>query len=174
MDDTLNIRMPRCLQGILLGLALLLTPSGSEAQDRAAVGMLGGITQYDLDGVGEAPHVSIRGSSALDRPIVFEGALSYFSYFTQGQGHIWHVLPEVQVQWQYLRSHVHPYAGAGLGASHGRSGEASTTDLTLSVSGGLRVPVARGWYLVGEVRVRSIDPWTGSNADIGVGIVGRL
>lgn len=174
MNRTLNISMPRGLPGILMGFVLMLSPTCTLAQDRAAVAVLGGVTQYDLDGVGEAPLVSIRGSSSLDRPIVFEGALSYFTYFTQVQGHIWHVLPEVQVQWQYVHSNLRPYVGMGLGASHGRSGEASTTDLTLSVAGGLRVPVSQAWSLMGELRVRSIDPWTGTTADIGVGIVGRL
>lgn len=154
--------------------ALFFVPLGVAGQQGAALGVLGGVTQYDLGGVGIAPAVSFRATSPLDRRVVVEGAFTYFSYSSQAKETTWHVLPEAQVQVQWVRWGLRPFFGLGMGASRASSDNDSATDLTFSVAGGARRRIAQGWTLTGELRVRSIDPWAGTTADWGLGILGPL
>lgn len=54
-------------------------------------------------------------------------------------------------------------AGAGLAADLDGPG---STDLTLFAALGGSVRAAAGWEILGELRVRSVDPWTGTTADM--------
>jgi len=162
-----------------LGLALLVAaaaifPAHAHAQDRGSFTVLGGITHLDLSGVATAPIVSFRGTSSLDRTLVVEGALGYLAYGSQADLTVHHLLPEVQVQVQRRGSRTRSYLGAGVGLSHERWPEADFTELTTSAAVGIRVPMGADWSLQGEVRLRAIDPWTGSTVDFGMGVAGHF
>jgi hypothetical protein len=47
-------------------------------------------------------------------------------------------------------------------------GRESATDLTGSMAGGVRVPLAAGWAIGGELRIRAIDPFHGTTGDWGL------
>jgi len=164
-------------------LALLLVPAPAIAQDgdRGSAAVLGGVSQYDLSGTGTSAVVSLRGTTALERPLLLEGALAYLPYTSQGSSRVHHVLPEVQAQLQWVRDGIRPYLGAGVGASFARweaddfgDGGRTETDLTVSGAGGVRWPLGPAWAIQGELRIRAIDPWTGTTADWGLGTVGRF
>lgn len=156
---------------LLVALGVFLDSTTALGQ-QGTLGLVGGITQYDLSGVGTAPVIAFRGTTSLNRPVVFEVGFGYFSYSTQGEESTRHLLPEAQLQWQWTRTGLRPYLGAGLGASRASSHAGSVTDLSLSAAGGVRRPMAGGWTLVAELRLRAIDPWAATTADFGLGILG--
>lgn len=168
------------LIGSSIGLALACAglPPTALAQSGGSVGLLAGVSQYDLSGVGTVPTASFRATTGLERTLLGELALGYFAYTSQGDRQVNHVMPEIQLQAQWPREGLRPYMGAGAGFSHAWidvSGErASDTEPTLSLAGGVRLPVVAGWVLQAELRVRTIDPWTGTTGDWGLGLAGRF
>jgi hypothetical protein len=82
--------------------------------------------------------------------------------------------PEVRVQAEARFGTVRPYLGAGGGpAVESLLGERGT-DPTLSAAGGARIDLPGSWGLEGELRIRAIDPWTGTTADWGFSVIRRL
>lgn len=171
-------RRGRVASSIVVTLACAGLPAATLAQDAGSVGLLAGVSQYDLSGVGTVPTASFRATTGLDRAILGELALAYFAYTSQGDRQVNHVMPELQVQAQWPREGLRPYLGVGGGFSHAWtdvSGEGvSETEPTLSAAGGFRLPVTAGWILQAELRVRTIDPWTGTSGDWGLGLAGRF
>ncbi len=166
------------VKAFVVTLACAGLPAATLAQDTGSVGLLAGVSQYDLSGVGTVPTASFRATTGLERAILGELALAYFAYTSQGDRQVNHVLPELQIQTQWPREGLRPYLGVGGGFSRAWidvSGESvSETEPTLSLAGGLRLPVTAGWILQAELRVRTIDPWTGTSADWGLGLAGRF
>lgn len=153
----------------LLAVAVTL-PGPANAQSASALTLMGGITEYDLSGVDTRPFVALRGEVPLSRFMLVEPGLGFFRYETQGGADVNVFLPEVQLQAAPMRTRVRPYLGAGVGLGHQRATGATETDLTLSGAAGLRAALTPALGLRGELRVRSIDPWTGSTADFGAGL----
>ena len=157
----------------ILALACALAfaaPPGSAQQTERALALLAGPSQYDLAGTGTAPFVSARVTLPVARGLLVEPALAYLWYESQGGSRIHHLLPEAQLQIRRPGEVVRPYLGIGLGASWASRPAEDEVDLTLSAAGGVRVTVRYGWIVRGELRVRAIDPWTGTTADWGIGI----
>lgn len=159
-------------------LAYASLPPAALAQDTGSVGLLAGVTQYDLSGVGTVPTASFRATTGLDGTLLGELALAYFAYTSQGERQVNHVMPEVQLQAQWPREGLQPYLGVGGGFSYAwtdvSGASTSETEATLSLAGGFRLPVIAGWILQAELRVRTIDPWTGTSGDWGLGLAGRF
>jgi hypothetical protein len=152
-----------------------MTPSMGAAQESGrAVSVLAGPSQYDLAGTGTTPFVALRLDLPVHRRLVLEPGFAYLSYESQGGARIHHVLPEAQLHVTGVGDAFRPYLGGGIGASWATSAADDEIDLTLSVATGLRVRAGSGWILRGELRVRAIDPWTGTTADWGVGVGKRF
>lgn len=164
----------------ILGLvpaAFLLfgSPAIVDAQDpERALSVLAGPTEYDLSGTGWAPFMAVRLQWPLTPGLLVEPGLTHLSYRAQFDDRIHHVLPEVQLQAQVPGRVLRPYIGAGFGASWELTSGRNFFDPTLSGAAGLRAWVGPRWQLTGELRVRSIDPWTATTADWGLGIGWRF
>lgn len=158
---------------VLAILTVLPAPAAAQQPERALM-VIAGPSQYDLGGTGTAPFGAVRLALPLGRTFVFEPGLTYLSYTSQFDPRIHHILPEAQLQAQLPGETFRPYLGAGLGASLAVSEGDEVMDLTLSGAAGVRVLLGSGWMLGGELRVRVIDPWTGTTADWGFGLGRRL
>lgn len=166
--------MSRSIPPLALALVCLLLPPGVHAQGGTAVAVLGGPSQFDLSGTGTSVAVSFRASHELSRILVLEGAVAHLPYTTQADDDVHHLFPELQLQLQWPGRRALPYLGAGVGASWGFRPETTELEATLSGTGGVRIPVAGSWAIQAELRVRSVDPWTGTTADWGLGLTGTL
>ncbi len=151
-------------------LTLLLTGSALHGQDPSAITLIGGASQYDLSGTGTAPFVAVRYERLVTRALVLEGGVEYLTYSPQFGDRRHHVFPEVMIQLQVPGGSLRPYVGAGAGLSFGTGAFRSLVDLTLAGAGGFRIITSSAWSMRAELRVRSVDPWTGVTADWGFGI----
>lgn len=144
-----------------------IAPSALQGQTEMSVGLVGGASQYDLSGTGTTGFAALRFDVVPERArfLVFEAGLQYFRYEAQSADHerIW--FPEASLQLQLPSRVVRPYVG--IGAGYGFSSE---SEPTLSASVGSRFRIASQWSLRTELRVRAVDPWTGTTADWGLGV----
>ncbi len=160
---------------MLLFLSTLTVASLVAAE--SAVGQLqltltGGPSEYDLAGTGW----SGTGGVSLERPLTSwlrAGVGSgVFWYRTQGASRTLMLLPEAGITAQ-MQGAVPLYLGAGVGHSIGLRG-VQDDDPTLYAALGLSLPIGRRWIARPELRVRSVDPWTGTIAGYTVGITRTL
>ena len=122
--------------------ALLAFAAPLGAQSVSAVSLGGGVTNYDLSGVGTVPSFNLRAEAPLSRNFVLEPGVMFFRPELQGGGDATLLIPEVQGQLQLPLGPVAPYVGAGLGVALGwgpadRGG--FETELAPSAGVGLRV-----------------------------------
>jgi hypothetical protein len=167
--------MPKLVSFVtLIGTVVTLTsaPSATHAQlPRPHVSLMGGVAQFDLSGTGTARFGAVR----VDLPVFFaiaEGSLGVFRP-KEDPGRRTYMIPEVQLQWQFLPFVVKPYLGAGVGYFRATSGPSPhPSDVTLSASGGVRVAAPLIPLGVrGELRVRGIGSrFTGSTAEWTIGV----
>jgi hypothetical protein len=150
---------------------------GQSPVRRPGVAVTGGISQYDLSGTGTRKFAAMRVQVPVLSHLVIEPGLGFMDYRIQGQrpaprARLW--FPEVQVQAEAQLGPVRPYLGAGGGlAVESLLGERGT-EPTLSAAGGARIDLPGNWGLEGELRIRAIDPWTGTTADWGISVITRL
>jgi hypothetical protein len=119
--------------------------------------IVGGVSSYDLSGTGKTPIGAVR----VDLPLlvlIAEGSLGVMRPDEQIAGRRTYVIPEVQLQYQFLPVLVRPYVGVGGGIFRAISGpDPHRSDFTLSASAGVRVSLPlTGLGVRGEVRVRGI------------------
>lgn len=74
------------------------------------------------------------------------------------------VLPEVGVRYAPPLGRVPLHLTAGGGLSFVAEGDGET-EPTLFGSVGPELPLSRAWSVRPEMRVRAVDPWTGTMAD---------
>jgi len=178
--------MTRIPRGVILGLLVgALSATGLRAQlrrreqgrpdrpPRPGVSLVGGPTSYDLSGTGTAGIGQLRIDGPVSRILVIELGLGVFSYRAQFSDRVTHLVTDVSLQAQLPRGPVRPYLGAGGGFAEYLSGRGSTLG-TLHAAAGVRGDVGGSWGLLGEIRARSVDPFTGSMLDFVVGIRRRL
>lgn len=147
-------------------LMLALAPAAGEAQ--TGIGFAGGITNYDLSGTGNEAVLAVRVDRWLAASVRVEAGLGYFRYQDQANESSTMLLPELGV-------FVHPplgplplYLGVGAGGFLAVSGT-EESEATLFAAAGVEIPIAEGWFLRPEMRVRAVDPWTGVMADFTLG-----
>jgi hypothetical protein len=160
------------LAGVLVIASLTVPAQRAAAQFPIPhVSLVGGVSQFDLSGTGTAPFGAIR----LDFPLVFviaEGSLGVFRP-KESFGTNTYIIPEVQLQWQFLPYLVKPYIGVGGGWFQAVSGPGDhISQVTGSASAGVRVRVPLiSAGLRGEVRVRGIGSgFSGSAAEYTLGL----
>jgi hypothetical protein len=159
-------------------LGLIVLPTNAAAQramnTMPAVLFSGGLSQYDLQGVGTSGVVAVRAQLPVTRRLVSEAAIVYMAFDNQFGPRTRQFMPEAQLQADLLTGGVRPYLGVGAGLSHARLAGFSTTELTVSTAGGMRVDLGSRWIAAGELRIRAIDPWAGSTADWTVSVGHRF
>jgi Outer membrane protein beta-barrel domain len=157
----------------VLGMLVLATPLTGLAQERA-LGVVGGVWEYDLSGTGTTGFGGLRLEWPLHRVFLVEPALTYSRYTAQFGTAVNYLIPEVQGQVQYPGRVLRPFLGAGLGLSYAWADGASATDLTLTAGVGTRVRVTEFWSVRGELRARSIDPFHATIAEWTLGVARRF
>jgi outer membrane protein with beta-barrel domain len=166
----------RVVRSMCLVTALFLAPKAAHAQAAqnsivAAVSM----TEFDLAGVGTAPGMIIRASRALTGHVAVEGSFQ-MSWLSEDFGRSKLFAPEAHLQYHWQAGSFRPYVGGGAGIAwrdRGLFGN-SEANLTLSVVGGTRFDVTERLGLLGELRLRGIDPdFSGSTADVMGGVSWR-
>lgn len=175
-------RMMTLLRTLLRYLSLCFIaavwPAIGEAQQtgRMDLSVLAGPSPYDLSGTGTG--FAARATITLrpgPRVLLIEPALGYFSYEPQLAGSRQHwFLPELGVYLGAFGGTVRPYGGIGLGSGWSTGAGSSRQEFTLHAAAGLRIALTENWSLRGELRLRSVDPWTGNMADFGFGVSRRI
>ena len=154
-------------------LLLLAAPHAVQAQREGPLseaGIMIGAARYDLTGTGTGFSLNAGITIPLVRRTVFlEPSVGLVTVTTQFGKHTAWMFPELTAQVQRPLGAVRPYVGAGLGTGTAGLSGAARWKLTLLALGGLRVHLGGRWGLRGEVRLRSVDPWNGHTADVGVG-----
>lgn len=145
-------------------------PASELTEPVPALTFLGGVSQYDLSGTGTTPFFAARLDVPLGRVLVIEPGVAYLPYEEQFGARTRHLLPEVQLQVQRSRGVFRPYLGVGVGLSRAVRPGPDESDVTASVAAGTRVLRLGGWLIRAELRVRAIDPWTGTTADWALGL----
>lgn len=156
-----------------LAVAPMTTPAQAQAPGSLELSVAGGPSNYDLSGTGTALAVGAQLPWHPGRPFVVEPGVMFYTYSSQFGTRTSHLMPEVSLQVQAQLKRVLPFAGVGAGAAFGLSGP-NRIDLTLHATAGVRVELNRDWGLRGELRVRSVNPWVGTTADLLFGVSRRL
>jgi hypothetical protein len=154
---------------VLTLLALLSAVRPASAQGDLAFGIAAGPSPYDLSGTGTGTAIGGFLPWRPARGLVVEPGITVFSYRSQFDERTNLVLHEVSVQGELVLGQFRPFLGGGVGGSFAVSGVPTTT-LTLHAVGGARVDLGLSWGLLGEVRIRSIHPWTGNTVDFLFGV----
>lgn len=156
----------------LLVLVGALSPRPLAGQADLGFAVSAGVGAYDLSGDGTEAVVGGGLEVGLGSVLLIEPALRYFRYESQFDEDIAFLLPEVSVQARLPLRAVEPYLGVGVGSAIVVEGD-DDGEATLHAAAGARVPVADRWTLRPELRLRSVDPWTGTIGDFTLGIVYR-
>jgi hypothetical protein len=171
----------------ILGVLLaggVRSASAQEELQAAPFALVGGPTHYSLHDRRAGGLIALRLASPL-APLgthhwLLEPSLEYGWYRADsGQRH--HVfVPEMQLQVQGGTSPVQPYAGVGGGfALNGGDSTATgrnpiSLHLTFSAGVGIRLAIAQGLGLVGELRVRRLALFRGWTRELTAGLFAAL
>jgi hypothetical protein len=143
---------------LLLLFVLLSTARMAHAQAAQTTLVAGvGVVQFDLNGVGNAAGMTVRGARALTNHLAVEGSMPVaWPMQTFGRSKLF--APEAHLQYHWRAGRFRPYAGGGGGLSWTDAGVLGTSDvnLTLSVAGGTRFDITDRIALLGELRLRGI------------------
>ncbi len=156
----------------LLACALLATSwmARGSAQGRPSIVASAGVAPYDLSGTGTAAIYGLSAAVPLPSIVVAEAGVRYLHYKSQFGRSTDYLMPEIGLQVEPgLRAPVHPYLGVGAGPAFMLKG-VGTTSLTLHAAAGARILVGGGWLLRPEARLRSVDPWHGSDVELTAGV----
>jgi hypothetical protein len=154
---------------VLTLLAFLSAVRPASAQGKLALAIAAGPSPYDLSGTGTGTAIGGFLPWRPARGLVVEPGLTVFSYRSQYDERTNLVLPEVSIQGELVLGQFRPFLGGGAGGSFAVSGVPTTT-LTLHAVGGARVDLGQTWGLLGEMRIRSVHPWTGNTVDFLFGV----
>jgi Outer membrane protein beta-barrel domain len=164
---------------ICLAIGVVLAGTARDAHAQAAQNTVVagiGVVQYDLNGVGNAVGITIRGTRAVTEHLAIEASLPV-SWPTQTFGDSRLFAPEAHLQYHWLAGRFRPYAGGGAGFAWTDAGALATSDvnLTLSMAGGTRFEVTDRFALLAELRLRGIErDFAGSTAEWLGGVSWRL
>lgn len=161
------------LAGVLLPAILLAAPGPAAAQRTTALTVGGGAALYDLSGVGTSWAAGAELSTPVGSLMLAEVGSRLFRYESQGQRHVTHLFPSAGLYLDAGGRDFRAYAGGGVGLSLVPEGPGET-DLTLHAGGGFRIRIRPRWLVRPEIRVRSVDPWTGTTGEFTVGMTYRF
>lgn len=173
-DSALPLRVSRpALLALILTLALF-APRAQAQRSRGPGGetaFLAGLSPYDLNGTGTGFAASIGLATRLTRRVlIIEPGIGYFTHRTQfGRRSHW-LFPELSLQAEAPLGTIRPFIGGGLGAGTNSLGSPNQLKFTLHAVGGFRLRLTQDWGARAEVRIRSVDPWSGHTLDTLFGI----
>lgn len=148
---------------------------GYEGGRRSTASFMVGGSRYDFVETGTGLAGAIRFGLPSGRRFVIEPGVTFFSYKSALDDRISYVLPEVSLQLELLTGAFRPYVGVGGGFTEYLSGRGSSFG-TLHAAGGFRASLGENWGVHGDVRLRSVDPFSRSMVDLLFGVskaVGR-
>jgi hypothetical protein len=154
---------------ILLGVIPAATAAAQRRAGPTLFTLSAGPSEYDLSGSGRTWVVAARTDLPMNRAVILEPGIALFSYRSQSGNRLTFLLPELSLQGQGRVGAVRPFVGGGIGFSSTTRGP-NQNELTLHAVAGVRIAVSRVWGVRTELRVRSIDPWAGTTADLTFGI----
>ncbi len=166
MRGRILIRLPALLPALLLPAGALFGQAGPATTFALTVGA----SAYDLSGTGTGSQAGARVGVPLTRSWAVEAGGTYFQYESQSADNIHALLPELSARATADLGGARVFGVAGAGLGWFDMEDRNETDLTLHVGLGLDVPVRPAWGIRAEARLRSVDPWTGSMLDFGVGL----
>ncbi|MEP6493951.1 MAG: hypothetical protein ABJF01_14815 [bacterium] len=149
--------MSQLARAFVASALLALVPCRSNAQlPLPSLGVVGGVSQYHLNGSGSTPFGALR----IDIPLmslVADGSVGLFRPNENGV-HRTYIIPEAQLQFQLLPILIRPYIGIGGGWFTALSGpDPHKSVMTGSASAGVRagIPLTPLRFRA-EVRTRGI------------------
>lgn len=167
-----TVRLLAVLAAVVLSYTVFPTVAAAEPGTRS-FSIAGGRAPYDLSGTGTASLVGFAVELPVNRTFIVEPGMRYFRYRTQGNEGVSYFLPEVSLQAQTFVGALRPYLGVGVGAAL-LTGGYDSSDLTTHAALGVRMPFSERGVARLEMRARSIDPFTGSTADVTLGLGWRF
>lgn len=132
-----------------------------------------GHVNYDLSGTGNEIGIFGRGTAALTRGLAVEGNL-LFAWPEQQFGGSRITAADAHLQYHWRLARVRPFVGGGLGFMLTRADFISKNQFTLSAAGGARFDITDRWSMLGELRLRGIDEFAGSTAELLGGVSYRV
>ena len=154
-----------CLAAFWGCFATVGTAQAQIAQHSITVGV--GAVQFDLNGVGTAPGMTVRATRALSNHLAVEASVPV-SWPAQDFGGSKLFSPEAHLQYQWQAGSFRPYVGGGAGLVWTDAGVFGDSDvnLTLSAASGTRFDVTDRIAIFGELRLRGIKRnFAGSTAE---------
>ena len=160
---------------VLAFVAVSAIPSQASAQEAARwdFGAAASVVQFDLSGVGTTPGLVLRASRDLSSHLVLE-TRGLFAWPDQQSGRSTLFIPEAQLQYRWNLARFSPFVGGGGGFARVSSPLRTDWDATLSIAGGTGIRLTDRVGLIGEMRLRGIDNFTGTTAEWSVGMTWRL
>lgn len=127
-----------------------------------------GVSSYDLSGTGSEAVGSLRLDGPVATGLRWQAGLGLFQYEPQFGDESTLFLPEAGLEWHPPLGRVPLYIGAGVGANlETGPGE---NEPTLYGAIGLDLGAGASATLRPELRVRAVDPWVGTMADVTLGL----
>lgn len=161
----MNTNSHRALYGALVLVPLLATPPGLRAQTSLTIS--GGPAFYDLAGTGTSAVAALRLDVPAHARLSIQVGPSFFWYTSQGGQTTAMLIPEVGVE--VVVPNTPAYLVAGGGHTWGVRGDPDD-DVVLFAGLGVRIQDRGGWSIKPQVRVRAVDPWTGSIGEFSLGL----
>lgn len=161
------------LGAALLAALALWQPVQAQLMPSPALRVGAGFSEYDLAGTGTTGSAVV----ALDYPfagfLVATASADYFSYTPEFSDANRFLFPEIGLQATLPGYIVSPYVGVGAGYALRLSGSLES-DPTLHAAVGSRFGLNRGLGIWMEGRVRAVDPFVGTTAEIKAGLFKSL
>jgi hypothetical protein len=116
--------------------------------------------------------VRLSGASRLSRRgiLLIEPSVGYFTYVTKFGGRSQWIFPELGLQAEARVGWARPYLGTGIGAGFETRAGPNQVEFTMHAAGGVRLRFGGSWGARVEMRLRSVDPFQGGTADLGLGL----
>lgn len=156
---------------VLCGLLTVTWSARMAAQERPSIVASAGLAPYDLSGTGTTGIYGLSAAFPLQSVLVAETGVRYLHYGSQFGRSTSYLMPEAGLQVEpVLQGPVRPYLGVGAGPALVLDGGTGNILATLYAALGARIPFGDGWLLRPEARLRSVDPWHGSDLELTAGL----
>lgn len=157
-----------------MGLVLSAEPASAQMGKALNVTVSAGIAEYDLSGTGTTGVGALTLSIPLFSFLTIDPSVGFLRYEPQLSGSsTTFLLPEVSARLQAPGDRLNPYLalGGGMAAVVGGNGD---SDFTLHAALGTYLWFNQSWAIRPEARIRGIDPFVGTTADVTLGLTFKL
>ena len=158
---------------LVLGFALPFAQAVAQQAPGPETSLILGPSDYDLS-TGSGTSFAVSAALAF-RPthgvLVVEPSLGYLTYHNDFHQRAHWFFPELSFQAEAAKGNLRPFIGGGGGVGIGSRVGGNRYEATLHALAGLRLRLGSGWGARVEVRLRSVHPFSGHTADVGIGVV---